>query len=274
MKKILLISIFFIPIVIISSYFYSASLSYTAGPPAGRTGSPGDNFISCASIGCHNSFPTISLTSAIVVTKGFDTVSSYVPGDTLTVNVAIFKNSVTKFGFQATFEDASGNKVGTPLITDATRTQIKNVNWVEHTSAGTSNFYAALWSFDWISPPQGTGDVTFYAAINATNNDGTPTGDTIYLTQTTITETPTSIQKYLKDNIEIFPNPFKNRLYLNNLFDIDKVEIHNANGQLIEEFKINSNKIFINFEKLNAGVYFFKFIEKNKNEIVHRVIKY
>ena len=57
-------------------------------------------------------------------------------------------------------------------------------SFIEHTSAGTRNGTpgGATFEFDWTPPATNAGPVTFYAAGNAANGNGSPTGDQIYTT--------------------------------------------------------------------------------------------
>jgi uncharacterized protein (TIGR03437 family) len=58
------------------------------------------------------------------------------------------------------------------------------VSFIEHTSAGTriGTTGGAIFQFDWTPPATNVGPVTFYAAGNAANGNGAPTGDLIYTT--------------------------------------------------------------------------------------------
>jgi hypothetical protein len=45
-----------------------------------------------------------------------------------------------------------------------------------------------IWTFDWIAPQAGSGDVVFYAAFNASNNNNANTGDLIFNSNLSIFE--------------------------------------------------------------------------------------
>ena len=61
--------------------------------------------------------------------------------------------------------------------------------FITHTSAGTRNGTpnGASFQFDWTPPATNAGPVTLYAAGNAANGNGTPTGDQIYTTSMQLT---------------------------------------------------------------------------------------
>ena len=90
------------------------------------------------------------------------------PGQTYTITGVVSQNSINKFGFEITAEkDLDNSKVGTLIITDGTRTKFVNSNnAVTHKSGGTSGSNSNSWSFDWVAPLSGSGDVTFYGAFN------------------------------------------------------------------------------------------------------------
>lgn len=91
-----------------------------------------------------------------------------------------------RWGFELVALDDSNNQAGTITITDTTNTQSSvtgGKTYVKHTSTGTypGTPNSGTWSFDW-TPNAGYGDVTFYAAGNAANNNGSTSGDLISTT--------------------------------------------------------------------------------------------
>ena len=94
---------------------------------------------------------------------------------------------MVRFGFQLTALDATGQKAGEFILTDATRTQLQ-VNgtrqYVAHTAAGTTALATGdtNWEFTWMPPATAVGRVVFYASGNATNNSSSNAGDFIYTT--------------------------------------------------------------------------------------------
>lgn len=155
---------------------------YSGGPPAGRTGAPGEN--NCTE--CHIGTP-IQNTSAFSIMAP----SSYEPGETYQITVKHTSNdsSHSQWGFQLTAL-AGGSKAGTlrPLNN---LTQLDSSNgrqYIEHTFNGTfpGQNGGAVWTFNWVAPSSDVGPVVFYAAGNQANQSGTPEGDQIYLTNVTV----------------------------------------------------------------------------------------
>lgn len=151
-------------------------MSYSAGSPGGRTGSPGDNGNTCTQ--CH--------TGSATTMMGWITTNvppnGYTPGQTYTISATGTHSGVVKFGFELTVEDSQDNKVGTLQITDPTRTKLINNNKaVTHTSNGTTpTGNSSSWSMNWVAPFGVPGNIGIYAAFNAANGNGTTSGDVIY----------------------------------------------------------------------------------------------
>ena len=80
-------------------------------------------------------------------------------------------------------EFSSGSN--TQLNVTATR------DYINHTSASNTSATTS-WNWSWTAPAANSGDVTFYVASNAANNNGGNSGDVIYLSQHVIGEQSTS----------------------------------------------------------------------------------
>lgn len=159
-------------------------VAYNSGSPGGKTGSPGDGGATC--VQCHAG--TVNQSTDWISTNV--PLTGYVPGNTYTITLTGTHTGVVKFGFEVTAEDASGNKVGTFIITDPVQTQLRNgTTAATHTSNGnTPSGNSKTWVVDWTAPAAGTGDIGFYAAFNAANGNGTTSGDVVYNTSTFVSE--------------------------------------------------------------------------------------
>lgn len=235
--------------------FPQASNASSSGSPGGRSNSPGDGSSSC--IACHSGAAlNAGSATAIIGSTGFP-VGGYVPGQTYTITAGISGTSSSKIGFEATAEkDADNSKVGTYIITDASRTK-SLTNSVTHISLGTVALSGAnAWSFDWTAPSAGTGDVTFYAAFNVTNSNFSTSGDSIYTASFSVAEDLTvSINELeLKHNFTIYPNPAKDFVYLTPL--AKSVEVYSLTGKNVMSGKLVNGQL--NIQSLSQGVYFVK----------------
>jgi len=94
-----------------------------------------------------------------------------------------------RWGFQLTALDGTSNRAGN-LQNSSGLTQVLeggpggNRQYIEHSFLGTFQGQRLLanWTFNWVAPTSDVGPVTFYAAGNQANNNGTESGDQIYAT--------------------------------------------------------------------------------------------
>ena len=181
-KKVVLFSALLVCCVILSDFIANQATTNASGGPAGNTGSPVDGQ-NCTA--CHNSAPAVP--NAGLITSNVP-VSGYVPGTIYTITASVTGAS-TKFGFQASPQNASGDLMGT-LINTSTETQLTGAGskYITHTSSGTSGIGSKVWSFNWTAPVANAGNVTFYGAFNVTNSNNNSLGDTIKLASLIIPE--------------------------------------------------------------------------------------
>jgi uncharacterized repeat protein (TIGR01451 family) len=158
--------------------------AFSAGPPAGYAGAPGEEPEACAE--CH-----------VVADAGTGHISinapqTYIPGQTYQITVTHTNTDPTRrrWGFELTALDTSDDKAGELQSTDVFTQVLNNQGpgaarqYIEHTAAGTfqGQQNGASWTFNWTAPPTDVGFITFYAAGNQANNDGNTSGDNIYKT--------------------------------------------------------------------------------------------
>lgn len=172
-----------LPFLVLSlSPITQKSFAYSAGPPAGFTGAPGE--FTCAE--CHVAESQGSGQTTLTVPP------NYVPGQTYQIAVHHINNdpSRVRWGFELTALDDGDQKAGELQSIDSL-TQVlnnqgpgQNKQYIEHTSLGT--FYGqtggADWTFNWTAPATDVGRVTFYVAGNQANGDGNTSGDIIHFT--------------------------------------------------------------------------------------------
>ncbi len=146
-------------------------------PPPGNSGAPGDG--NCT--GCHSGTPNAGPGS---VTIGAP--ASYVPGSTYNITVTVAETGVTKFGFQVTALDGSNNMAGTLIAGVGSMLQTGTRDYVNHAMMYVTFSNSHTWTFQWTAPSTSVGPVTFYAVGNATNSNGSSSGDHIYTTSQTV----------------------------------------------------------------------------------------
>ncbi len=156
-----------------------------SGPPAQRTGAPGEQ--TCAISGCHTSFNPNSGSGTLTLT-GLPA-NGYTEGQQIALTVTLAQTSRQAFGFMLTAIDSQGRRAGTLTVTDTNRTLLQTsvVNgnlrqYISHNFNGSipNGTNQGSWTFRWTAPTTSTGAVTFYFAGNAANGNGAEDGDFIY----------------------------------------------------------------------------------------------
>lgn len=176
----------------ITSISVSTVFAFSSGPPDGRTGSPADNFKTCKDIGCHNSFALNSGKALFSISAPSD----YTLGEVVPITISFSNSNTAKHGFELSALDANNKHVGTFDNVD-NKTQSSGGNYIKHTSVGSSQSGRASWNIQWTAPSSTVRNpVTFYAAGNEANGDGTHDEDHIYtitreISQRAVTPTPT-----------------------------------------------------------------------------------
>ncbi|MBT4881376.1 MAG: T9SS type A sorting domain-containing protein [Flavobacteriales bacterium] len=179
MKKSLLA---FSTLIILSILFYPQAevISMSTGSPGGMSGAPGDN--SC--VQCHNSFG-LNTGSAIVNITSNIPITGYVPGNTYTITASAAQTGISKYGFEV------HEALGSILVTNSTTTKHVGVgsNRITHEAAGTTVLVNSIsWSFDWVAPPVGSGNATFYGAFVAADYPSGNSNDNVYTTNLIVSE--------------------------------------------------------------------------------------
>ena len=171
-RNLLLIASFVIFIISTASVLYS-------GGYADCTNSPGEP--NCTD--CHGGNPLNSGGGSISLSSNI-TGGHYNLGQTYTVNVTIARTGAAIFGFDVECLDATNfNNAGTFVITNATETQtminVTRVNVTHQSGAGIAA-NTKTYSFNWTAPATDIGNVKFYFAGVAGNNNSSSSGDYVY----------------------------------------------------------------------------------------------
>jgi hypothetical protein len=156
---------------------------FSSGPPGGRTGAPDE--LLCTQ--CHQApLNDGSGTFTIIAPE------SYLPGHTYQITVVHATEDFErhKWGFELTGLSNANAKAGDFQATDTTQLLDKDGpffdrQYIEHNLNGTfeGQTGGAEWGFNWTAPSSNVGPVTFYAAGNQANGDGTNEGDKIFTAQ-------------------------------------------------------------------------------------------
>jgi hypothetical protein len=260
-------------IIIFTSTNYSTESIHTtmntSGSSPGFAGDPASGNNTCRN--CHSGPAAVQETGWITSTVP---ASGYVPGNTYTITASVSAPGHSKFGFEISPQNPSGIFLGTMSNTSSeTKFAGGNTNYVTHQSTSTSGNGSRSWSFDWTAPTTaGQGDVTFYAAFNITNSNGSTSGDTVKISQLTLSESTTTSTDEISDRtISIAPNPiqYQGSIRTNKAFENASIHIYALNGALVRSISnINGNVMSLDRGLLSSGLYYLHIEEDNK--LIHK----
>jgi hypothetical protein len=255
MNRILLILSVFIATCIM--FYPTNSKSNASGSPGGKTGSIGDNQESCSN--CHYA----GVGNGASITSNIPT-SGYIPGETYTITATVEEAGRSKFGFEVTSEDNTGNKKGSFLATNSTETNtIINSTAITHKAGGTNGTNIKSWEFDWVAPgfASSTGSVIFYGSFLGANGDGQNTGDTYHSDQLEVfesTNTPNNIKENEELNSILITN---NKIHVNK--NINSLNVYDISGKLILSKNHLKTHNLINLTNFSEGIYIVRCSDKN-----------
>jgi hypothetical protein len=237
---------------ILSFILLTSELKSSSASPGGKTGSPLDG-VTCTQ--CHGGTATMQagwISSNIPA-------SGYVPGQTYTITATATHTGASLFGFELTAESPGTGKVGGLIATNTAENQLLgNGNAITHKAAGTApTGNSRSWSFDWNAPAAGTGDVTFYAAFNAANGNGTTSGDVIYTSTLGVQESMgTGLDMFKPLGRQIYPNPATEVLHLEGFPANTFVRLYSQDGRMVRESALQKGNASISINALKPGIYF------------------
>jgi hypothetical protein len=211
-KKLLLAFLLLVALLTITSGVRDVNSN---AAPLGSTGAPGEQ--TCAKSGCHTG-SAINTGKAKLFLDFGNALSTYEPGKEYTITVSLQQQAIQRFGFQVLALDDNRLNTGTLLVTDSIRTQAQQGlgpytgrSYITYRYPGTEPYGNGLgqWTFKWKAPDNYNGNITFYAAAVAANNDGTDAGDTVYTHQAAVSRSVTGIEQVAAAalQVNIFPNP-------------------------------------------------------------------
>jgi hypothetical protein len=223
-------------------------------PPAAKTGAPGEQ--TCATQ-CHTGTVNSGTGNVSISFNGGS--NTYVAGQSYPVTVTVTDPTMLRYGFQITALNPGGvgASVGTFTLTNTTNTSAQQGNvggvrrYVGHKTAGSNN----TWTFQWNAPTSPTGPVTFYASGNATNQNGSGSGDKVYTTSLTV---DLAVSNDLPQDapFQVWPNPAQNELSIKFQEETYKWRIFDSNGKVIRQNQSQGSISVVDIQDILPGVYF------------------
>ena len=174
----------FIAIVLLVAGLTQSIISSPDGAPSGYAYDKSSSYKTCATSGCHSGTAVFTDTSVAKITSNIPS-TGYVAGATYTFTATINKPGNVRFGFQASPQDSVGNYKGTMIVTNTSKTKITGTKYITHTQSGNSQ---SSWSWNWVAPALGSGQVKMSGALMAANNNGATSGDSVYKVSVLINE--------------------------------------------------------------------------------------
>jgi hypothetical protein len=242
-------------------------------PGHGNTGAPGDESAGGQPIVCNSCHTNSNITSTMTVSildSAETAVTQYVPGRQYTARATItpVTGNPQRYGFQMIalkdagnadldgFSDVNPNNYKVVTVNSTGRT------YAEHDNVSVSNVFNVKWT----APVAGTGNITFYAAGNAVNNNGQSTGDGATFTNLKLTEgsaTSTHNPDAERIGLQVWPNPVSSSLNISvNLPQASdyRITLHDLSGRMVWEnnrsLHAGENLLNIPATDWDAGVYF------------------
>jgi hypothetical protein len=259
-------------------YIFSVASSSGRASSAGEgnTGAPGDNPKVCST--CHaggNFSPDVTIS---LKDQMGNIVSEYLPNNMYQVEVSIdaANGSPSGYGFQIVSLRDADNSSFSAWSNPSSNAKIASAmgrSYVEHAGVSTSNVFMV----DWLAPEQGTGDVSFYAAGNAVNKNGSTSGDAASTTNIQVQEAISSstISTDAIAEVLLYPNPVQDILNISSSEDVQaKLDLYNATGTLIQSTMLSRGSSQINLSSVTAGQYLLRMTNMDQETItIHKIIK-
>lgn len=252
----------------INNYRYSNGI-------AGYTGSPGET--TCSTPGCHGGGSSATSGVTISATPAF-TGNEYVPGTTYTVAVSANAAGFTRYGFGCEILDDNNANIGT-MQTAGTGVHFLNSGSRKnavHTTAKVGS--TATFTFKWLAPAAGSGNVNIYAAANAVNGNGNTSGDFPIDPQSLVlgegaVPVDTSIVTGVRENqatiashVAVYPNPANGITTISYSLKENaqvSIELIDISGKLVktlssEKQTAGDHSQLLSLQNAVPGVYFIK----------------
>ncbi len=255
----------------------------------GNTGAPGDetntNGTARTCGFCHTSTNISSTVSIRLINAAGDTVSNYLPGQQYTALVRVNgAGMVNGYAFQMiALRNADTTDLDGFLDQGTNNYKLATIangrTYAEHDNISNTDGFAVRW----VAPPAGTGPVTFYAAGNAVNRNGTSTGDGASIASVQIPESTVSGIAEGADaiaSVKVFPNPIAQSAQL----EINPRKAGNYRLQVLDQQgrRIYFTETFlpegrqyhaIPSESWQTGIYVFE-ISAGRERIALKAVKY
>ncbi|HMQ47305.1 MAG TPA: T9SS type A sorting domain-containing protein [Saprospiraceae bacterium] len=226
-----------------------------------NTGAPGE--LTCGRQPCHN--VAVNVGQALLSIEYSEASMTYMADSTYTLSVKIENQPTIRNGFQILALDENNQNTGSWQLSDPERMKIisgiglPNRKYVTHTAAGNQQ---TEWTLDWKAPANNSGTVTFYASVNATNDNGLNTGDEVYTGSLAVAFTePNAVAQPTLPPFQVYPNPAHAVVWVDIPAHLGHISINilDLNGATSGRFEFASGGLeALPIDHLPAGIYWIK----------------
>jgi len=225
-----------------------------------RTGSPVGQAQQCGQCHTGGSMPTPTIHIRLKDASN-TAVTSYIPGETYTLEVELESAGAAGFGFQTVGLLTSNNAQAGTLTAQSANAKIKVLNARTYGEQNGNSLGNGLFVLTWVAPEPGSGTVKFYAAGQANNDNNDDTFDKA------VTGIPITITEDISGSVEetsinwlaLFPNPGTGLLQITAPENGTHVlSIYNLQGQLQHTQLLNGmegSQMQTDLSALPTGVY-------------------
>lgn len=261
--------------------FQSVSSGRAASGGQDRTGSPGSLSSTC--VACHSSVGSFTnpLLGISVKDVSGNAVSSYIAGDTYTLEFQVTTNgNPSGYAMQAVILDGSNSNIGDLSNVTTANTQLATIangrEFIEHAGRSSSGFFSCSWT----APIVGTGTISVYGigmAVNGGSTSGDNTSPTAQLDLAEDVSTAThSILSDTQYSIHPMPNRGSFRLVNNQIAGLSEIRLISMQGQELynQTTYLDQNatqNIVLN--DLSVGLYFVQVTKAGKTQSIPMLIQ-
>ncbi len=209
---------------------------------------------------CHFGGSFEAALSITVKNSQNEVVSSYIPGETYTVQWNVSSNGASKYGLQATMLKADNSMAGTLTAksSNTTATNLANKTYIDHTSPPNSGMFEATW----VAPAAGSGRVSIYASgLAADGNNGSNNDQFVGTDVITIAENTSGSAANLDSEWKIYPNPVSNMVRVSGKAAPEQLRILALDGSVVLS---NQGQSSMDISDLSNGVFILEIQQGNQ----------
>lgn len=231
------------------------------------------NGTTCNMSTCHTGGAVNSGPGSVVITTDIP-VTGYIAGTVYQITVTVNSGGANgvAYGFSC-----SATKTGTATLTsgfaasdNSTLAKSSGAYIVHKNSVNGNGATSHAFVFNWTAPASGTGSVTFYAAGNSANGNGSQSGDQIYNGDLVVEEAPgAGLTESILDAFNLFPNPateYVNIRIPDYLMD-SEVRFLDITGKVVFSQQLTTSTVSVDLNQFRAGLYSVQITKAGKSYV-------